>query len=84
MEILLSKLFINPGYTCLDVGCSTGNSRTKIAEKVGEIDLVIGSDPDKERIGTAKIIILRIPIFMKAQYPKLTQRKVCSIYQYLT
>ena len=54
MEILISKLSIKPGYTCLDVGCGTGNSTTKIAEKVGERGLVIGLDPDKERIDTAR------------------------------
>lgn len=54
METLLSKTSIKPGDTCLDVGCGTGNSTIKIAEKVGESGLVIGFDPYKERIDTAK------------------------------
>ena len=54
MESLLSKISIKPSDTCLDVGCGTCNSTIKIAEKVGESGLVIGCDPDKQRIDYAK------------------------------
>lgn len=39
--------------TVIDLGCGTGNHTVKLAEKVGPNGVVIGVDPDKERICVA-------------------------------
>ena len=54
MESLFSQINIKPGFKCLDIGCGTGNTTAAVARKVGDSGLVIGCDPDKSRIETAK------------------------------
>ena len=54
MDVLLSKVPLKSGHTCLDVGCGTGNLTAEIGRKLGDSSLVIGCDPDSQRIGTAR------------------------------
>ena len=54
MDALLSKVPLKSGHTCLDVGCGTGNLTAEIAKKLGDSSLVIGCDPDSQRISTAR------------------------------
>lgn len=50
----ISSISIQPGWKVLDFGCGTGNHTVLLAEMVGPKGMVIGIDPDKERIGQAK------------------------------
>ena len=54
MTSLLSKLSLNPGNNCLDVGFGTGNLTATIAEKVVPNGLVTGCDLNRRRINIAK------------------------------
>ena len=54
MDALLSKVPLKSGHTCLDVGCGTGHLTAEIAKKFGDSSLVIGCDPDSQRISTAR------------------------------
>ena len=54
MQDLFSKIDIKPGFSCLDIGCGTGNTTAAVAKKVGDSGLVIGCDPDKSRIEIAQ------------------------------
>ena len=53
-EILLSKVTIEPGNNCLDIGCGTGNVTAIVAKKVGPNGQVVGVDPNKHRIKLAQ------------------------------
>ena len=71
MENLFSQINIKPGFKCLDIGCGTGNTTAAVARKVGDSDLVIGCDPDKSRIETAKKNIhIKTQASMKGRYLK--------------
>jgi len=51
---LLSQLSIAPNFKCLDIGCGSGSSTVKLADKLSDDGHVTGIDPDTVRIALAK------------------------------
>ena len=51
---LLSRVYITPGFQCLDIGCGTGINTAHLAHRVGPGGSVTGVDPDSYRIQVAR------------------------------
>ncbi|XP_057308424.1 trans-aconitate 2-methyltransferase-like [Hydractinia symbiolongicarpus] len=60
-EKLVSKLGVNTGFRCLDVGCGPGNLTKLLVDLVGKDGYVLGIDPDEGRINLAKEAFSQVP-----------------------
>lgn len=60
-EMLVSKLDVNTGFRCLDVGCGPGNFTKLLVDLVGKDGYVLGIDPDEGRINLAKEAYSHVP-----------------------
>jgi ubiquinone/menaquinone biosynthesis C-methylase UbiE len=58
-ESLLDGIILQPGWTCLDLGCGPGSILVPLSRRVGPAGFVVGVDVDARHLATARELVLR-------------------------
>src|SRR5262245_16718644 len=58
-ESLLDGSILQPGWTCLDLGCGPGNILVPVSHRVGPAGFVVGVDADARHLAAARELVVR-------------------------
>ena len=58
-EGLLDGITLQPGWTCLDLGCGPGNILVPLSRRVGPAGFVVGVDSDLGHLAAARELVVR-------------------------
>jgi SAM-dependent methyltransferase len=56
-ERLLDGIGIQPGWTCLDLGCGPAGILVQLSRRVGPVGFVVGVDTDARSLATARVLV---------------------------